>query len=639
MKSKLLIVSLLWIAFANTAWGEYGTGYYVNATCEYGNGYVYVSEDELDYDKVPFVQNESYLWGLGEYSDDYIKENPFWIYAKPATGYVFEGWKRRYLYEDSPDDFFSTSIKLETTINNSSQIFFTAIFSRDGRSKLYGVPGEFSVFVENEKVELDEFGNYFIDKGKVVRIDWEGVLEEELYCYFSTDVDFQTLEHGIIFTMPAEDITFNMERKGFKITGVPNDVHVYVNGNYVPPEKDGTYFILPDKKVKIEWSEKYRCRFDHEIQLTDEQEYSISFIMPGSHLNFIAIEKVSLGESGNSTVLAGLDGKTCDVKLTGLTLYTDGCWNTLCLPFEVNDFKGTPLEGFTVMDIDPINNGAYDHDYGFDNGTLYFNFWRSTGIEAGKPYIVKKLDMIPDETPPIYTATAGTAGSSSWPDYNYYNLIDGTTDNRWRPNYKSGDVVFCEFNADRSVYVTGYNLISGNLAVESDPVKWTLQAKLNEGDAWTIIDSRDATVRSEDAVNKGRTQSKDFEISVPKQGTYKYFRFEVTANGGGPYVCLTNIAIQGTNSNIPVNVVSPEFKEVVVQASSPTAVTSNDGVVSFTGSYDAVNINGEDKSILFLGTDNMLYYPNAAMSIGAFRAFFRLNNGILCGENPKGVSK
>ena len=53
----------------------------------------------------------------------------------------------------------------------------------------------------------------------------------------------------------------------------------------------------------------------------------------------------------------------------------------------------------------------------------------------------------------------------------------------------------------------------------------------------------------------------------------------------------------------------------------------------------AVNINGEDKSILFLGTDNMLYYPNAAMSIGAFRAFFRLNNGILCGENPKGVSK
>ena len=68
---------------------------------------------------------------------------------------------------------------------------------------------------------------------------------------------------------------------------------------------------------------------------------------------------------------------------------------------------------------------------------------------------------------------------------------------------------------------------------------------------------------------------------------------------------MTNLAIQGTCSNIPVNVVSPEIKEVVVQAASPTAVTSNDGVVSFIGSYDAVNINGEDKSILFLGTDNM----------------------------------
>jgi len=88
--------------------------------------------------------------------------------------------------------------------------------------------------------------------------------------------------------------------------------------------------------------------------------------------------------------------KVSKVTLSGRTLYRDGGWNTLCLPFNVVDgdntdevtFTGTQLEGATVMELD-TDAGSYDHITGFENGTLYLNFKTATSIEAGKPYIIK----------------------------------------------------------------------------------------------------------------------------------------------------------------------------------------------------------------------------------------------------------
>ena len=79
------------------------------------------------------------------------------------------------------------------------------------------------------------------------------------------------------------------------------------------------------------------------------------------------------------------------------------------------------------------------------------------------------------------------------------------------------------------------------------------------------------------------------------------------------------------------------FAGVTIDDSAPTAVTSKDGTVSFTGSYSPVSIAGEDRSILFLGAKNTLYYPNAAMTIKACRAYFQLNNGLTAGDPTNGV--
>lgn len=89
----------------------------------------------------------------------------------------------------------------------------------------------------------------------------------------------------------------------------------------------------------------------------------------------------------NSQTIAAYEAE--NVIFQDRVLYMNGDWNTLCLPFNVGSFDDTPLEGFTVKELDTkTENGG--HKTGFENGTLYLNFKDATSIEAGKPYIVKK---------------------------------------------------------------------------------------------------------------------------------------------------------------------------------------------------------------------------------------------------------
>lgn len=89
-------------------------------------------------------------------------------------------------------------------------------------------------------------------------------------------------------------------------------------------------------------------------------------------------------DADNSTTLNTYDGKKCIVTLADRVLYKDGSWNTLCLPFSLDKFKGTPLDGAIVKELD-TNSTSLSAD-----GLLTLTFGNEkTSIEAGKPYIVK----------------------------------------------------------------------------------------------------------------------------------------------------------------------------------------------------------------------------------------------------------
>ena len=119
----------------------------------------------------------------------------------------------------------------------------------------------------------------------------------------------------------------------------------------------------------------------------------------------------------NSTTLETYAGATIAVVLDGRTLYKDGDWNTLCLPFDVT-ISGSVLDGAVVKTLS-------SSDYDSKTGTLTLNFTESlTEIEAGKPYIVKwNGDGTQNIVSPIFegvtissTATTETDGSG-WVDF------------------------------------------------------------------------------------------------------------------------------------------------------------------------------------------------------------------------------
>ena len=89
---------------------------------------------------------------------------------------------------------------------------------------------------------------------------------------------------------------------------------------------------------------------------------------------------LSLDESDNTETLTTYDGRSMNITLAGRTLYKDGLWNTLCLPFDVDDISGSPLAGATLKELS---------DATFADGTLTLTFAEATSIQAGQAYLIK----------------------------------------------------------------------------------------------------------------------------------------------------------------------------------------------------------------------------------------------------------
>ena len=113
-----------------------------------------------------------------------------------------------------------------------------------------------------------------------------------------------------------------------------------------------------------------------------------SFTMPAGNVTVTAtLTKNELALADNSSndeaiAAAAASGKVYEVTLSGRTLYKDGDWNTLCLPFDVSVLEGSALEGATLMELDASSSNL-------NGNTLTLNFNTATSIEAGKPYLIK----------------------------------------------------------------------------------------------------------------------------------------------------------------------------------------------------------------------------------------------------------
>ena len=79
--------------------------------------------------------------------------------------------------------------------------------------------------------------------------------------------------------------------------------------------------------------------------------------------------------------------KTCSLDI--YRPLQEGSFNTICLPFNIEDLSKTPYAGATVMEF--VN--AEFKTVGEEN-MLYFNFREVTSLEAGKPYLLQPVKDI-----------------------------------------------------------------------------------------------------------------------------------------------------------------------------------------------------------------------------------------------------
>ena len=107
--------------------------------------------------------------------------------------------------------------------------------------------------------------------------------------------------------------------------------------------------------------------------------YQNGILVGGTY--YVAPASISLANAAdNSTTISNANGYVADVTLQDRTLYKDGAWNTICLPFTVA-VEGSPLAGATAR---PLAEAS------ISGTTLNLTFGEAvTTLQAGTPYIIK----------------------------------------------------------------------------------------------------------------------------------------------------------------------------------------------------------------------------------------------------------
>ena len=127
-----------------------------------------------------------------------------------------------------------------------------------------------------------------------------------------------------------------------------------------------------------------------------------------------------------------------DVTLSGRTLYKDGAWNTICLPFNVT-LAGSPLAGATAR---PLTSASITNE----GTTLSLSFGDAvTTLVAGTPYIIK-WESGDNIVNPVFNGV-----TIDKTDRSYDNGISGDERVRFLGTYKS-----TTFDAeDKSILLMG----------------------------------------------------------------------------------------------------------------------------------------------------------------------------------------
>ncbi len=159
---------------------------------------------------------------------------------------------------------------------------------------------------------------------------------------------------------------------------------------------------------------------------------------------FPIIDNLQIADNGdNDDLLQERKGHQAgSVTLKGRTLYKDGAWNTLCLPFDT-DIAGTILDGDGVQ-LKTLESTTHDTE----QKKLMLNFTEGslTHIEAGKPYIIKWTSGQDITDPTFHDVTVNPAYADIHAEHVYF------LGNYSKVSIYGGDKTMLYLGADNRLY-------------------------------------------------------------------------------------------------------------------------------------------------------------------------------------------
>ena len=149
--------------------------------------------------------------------------------------------------------------------------------------------------------------------------------------------------------------------------------------------------------------------------------YQNGILVGGTY--YVAPASITLADNAdNNTSISNANGYVADVTLAGRTLYKDGAWNTICLPFDLT-LEGSPLAGATARTLTEASISGTTLNLTFSDAV--------TTLEAGTPYIIKWASGDNIVSPVFSGVTIDKT------DRSYDNGISGDNRVRFLGTYKS----------------------------------------------------------------------------------------------------------------------------------------------------------------------------------------------------------
>ena len=178
----------------------------------------------------------------------------------------------------------------------------------------------------------------------------------------------------------------------------------------------------------------------------------------------------------------------------------------------------------------------YAYGWGMDQAIQKASAYKPTELYD---YQMKRINdlltlfRVPSHKDYNYFPLSGTGGTGS---EGYDKLFDGKKETKWCTSEKQDGKWFVEFMSREPINVTSYCLTTANDAKsypDRNPKKWKVYGKLNEGDQWTELDSRENG-------NLPADNSKESWFSCGHMKC-QYFRFEIlekVTDQWGPHMQL-----------------------------------------------------------------------------------------------------